>query len=238
MFPQIPFRDLPVAAANDIITATFDLAGRRVVDIGCGKGGPTIHMARQGATVLGIDPDASRIAAAREAAAKASVEVTFEKGIAQSLPVADGALDMAVFTNSLHHVPVDAIADALREAARALKPGGTLMALEPVPAGPEFEIQKLWNDETAVRQRAYEELGRAGDYGLVAQEEVFYGNAGRYRDFADFEAQLTSRNEKHAAAFAQHGPVIRERFEAQARRDGEDNVFEKATRINVLVKAR
>ena len=237
MFPERALRDLPVAAANDIITATVALAGLRVVDIGCGKGGPTIHMARQGATVLGIDPDAGRIAAARAAAARSAIDVTFEEGVAQALPVADGALDVAVFTNSLHHVPVDAIADALREAARALKPGGVLAALEPVPAGSEFEIQRLWNDETDVRRRAYEELGRAGAYGLAAQEEVFYGSAGRYRDFADFEAQLTARNEKHAAAFAQHGSVIRERFETHARRDGDVYVTEKATRINLLIKA-
>jgi ubiquinone/menaquinone biosynthesis C-methylase UbiE len=237
MFPEGDLRDLPIAAANDIITATFELAGRRVVDIGCGKGGPTIHMARQGATVLGVDPDADRIAAAREAAARASIAVTFEEGVAQALPVEDAALDMAVFTNSLHHVPLDAIADALREAARVLKSGGTLMVLEPVPAGPEFEIQKLWSDETVVRRRAYEELSAVGDYGLVMQQEVFYGKTGRYRDYDDFQAQLSARNEKHATAFAQHGPVIRERFAAHARRDGEEFVLAKATRINLFLKA-
>ncbi len=237
MFPQGELRDLPIAGSSDILTAAIELAGRRVVDIGCGKGGPTLHMARQGAAALGIDPDAGRIAAARAAAAREALDVRFEEGVAQALPVEDGALDAAVFTNSLHHVPLDAIVDALREAARTLKPGGTLMVLEPVPAGPEFEIQKLWNDETAVRRRAYEELARVGDYGLAAQQEAFYGSTGRYRDYEDFQAQLTARNEKHAVAFAQHGPAIRERFAAHARRDGDVFVTEKAVRINLFLKA-
>lgn len=236
MFPSGDLRSLPVATAEDIVGECLTLAGCEMIDIGCGEGALTIHMARQRATMVGIDPDAGRIAAARESAALSSRAVAFEEGVAEALPFPDGTLDAAVFSNSLHHVPLDSIRAALAEAARVLKPGGKLLVLEPVPAGSHFEVQRLWNDETDVRRRAYEEVQQAGTLGLRHEREAFYGGAGRYRDFADFEERLSARNAKHAAAFAQDGPAIRERFEAHARREDDAYVFDKAWRVNLLIK--
>ncbi len=44
-----------------------------------------------------------------------------------------------MFFNSLHHVPIEHQARALQEAARALRPGGLLCAIEPFAEGPHFE---------------------------------------------------------------------------------------------------
>lgn len=52
-----------------------DLAGLRVLDVGCGRGNLAFMAARRGAHVTGIDPDAARIAFAREKLAAEPAEV-------------------------------------------------------------------------------------------------------------------------------------------------------------------
>jgi len=45
----------------------------------------------------------------------------------RQLPLRDGAIDGLLYTAAIHHVPVD---DAIREAARVLRPEGLLVAIE------------------------------------------------------------------------------------------------------------
>ncbi len=56
----------------------------RVLDIGCGFGRHSIELARRGFDVVGIDPSAAMIAAARQRAAEASVTVEFQQAAAET----------------------------------------------------------------------------------------------------------------------------------------------------------
>ena len=56
MFPERALRDLPVAAANDIITATVALAGLRVVDISGELLGDLYRQGREIAKFYSDDP--------------------------------------------------------------------------------------------------------------------------------------------------------------------------------------
>ena len=57
------------------IVSGLDLTGCRVLDIGCGTGGPTIALAREhGAQVVGIDVEAQLFERARRHIATAGVE--------------------------------------------------------------------------------------------------------------------------------------------------------------------
>jgi putative methylase len=74
----------PAEAAATLLGAAerWDgLSGRSVLDLGCGTGRLAIGAALLGAApVLGVDADPAAIAAARQAARVAGVEVTFEAG--------------------------------------------------------------------------------------------------------------------------------------------------------------
>jgi ubiquinone/menaquinone biosynthesis C-methylase UbiE len=214
----------------------LDLAGKRVIDIGCGPGAFTRSLARQGAQVIGVDPNEGTIEKARAAAAEEGLDIAFRVGVGESLPEGDGEVDIVVLSNSLHHVPLDSMADALAEAARVLVPGGFLYVMEPVAQGAHFIVQELWNDETMVRRKAYEALQGLAALGLEAEHEIFYRSERELADFADYEAMAMSRAGQLWADFEKHRDEIERRFLAQAiQRDGAYFLTE-AFRVNLYRK--
>jgi SAM-dependent methyltransferase len=102
-----------------------DLAGARVLDIGCGDGALVRAFSARGATAVGVDPDPAMLAAARKRAAEAHISATFLEGRAESLPFPDASFDAVTAMTVLCFVP-DA-KGAMREMARVLRPGGRLV---------------------------------------------------------------------------------------------------------------
>ena len=106
------------------ITDGIDLAGKRVLDIGCGVGGLDQVLVELGAAhVTAVDVAAPLIGLARRRVADSRItfEVTEPE---QPLPFADASFDV-VFTKDawLHVIDKRAL---LRDVRRVLKPGGQL----------------------------------------------------------------------------------------------------------------
>lgn len=98
--------------ARYAIADALDLAGARVLDIGCGNGDFCALALARGARVSGIDAAPAMIATARERAPKADLRVA----TMDALPFADGAFDVVAGFNSLQFsdVPVAALREWLR----------------------------------------------------------------------------------------------------------------------------
>ncbi len=152
----------------DILLGALDLPGKRVVDIGCGDGELAHRLAAAKAQVTGIEPNPKRVGRARESAGQ---DETFHEGVGEHLPCADASMDIAVFFNSLHHIPLEGMDAALMEAARVLKPGGILSVSEPVAAGSLHEAMKPIRDETEVRAKALAAIKRAVEKGIFREED-------------------------------------------------------------------
>jgi len=123
---------------RDVLDEILPAGDPVVVDVGCGDGSLVRHLARRGAHVVGVEVGAEPLARAR--AHDRVADERYEQAGAQALPLDDGAADVVVFSNSLHHVPGDLLDTALAEAARVLRPGVVLYVQEPVAEGPYFEL--------------------------------------------------------------------------------------------------
>ncbi|MEW6582536.1 MAG: methyltransferase domain-containing protein [Actinomycetota bacterium] len=111
-------------AHRAILTRAGDVAGRDVLDVGCGTGRVATLAARRGARVTGVDLSPAMLAVARGVPdlAGACLEVMD----AQDLRLPDGAFDATVASFSLMFCPDPGRAAA--EVRRVLRPGGVLAA--------------------------------------------------------------------------------------------------------------
>lgn len=151
---------------TEVIKSLVALERRRVVDIGCGRGGLARWLARQGAEVLGLDVQEAALAEARAAGIAAAA------ASATALPLGDASVDVAVVFNSLHHFPEPD--RALVEARRVLRPDGTLVVAEPLAQGGYFTFMQPVDDETEVRAEALAAVAGADRLGLALETTVDY----------------------------------------------------------------
>jgi len=99
------------------------LAGKTVVDIGCGGGILSEAMARQGAKVTAIDLADASLAVARLHQLESGLQIRYEKIAAEALAAREpGSFDIVTCLEMLEHVP-DPKAIVLA-CARLAKPGG------------------------------------------------------------------------------------------------------------------
>ncbi len=106
--------------------------GWTVGDLGCGTGQLAVSLAPFVKRVVAVDESAAMLEAARaRVAAIGEGAVELRQGTLESLPVADGELDLAVLSLVLHYVVEPAA--VLAEAARTLRLGGRVLVLDMLP---------------------------------------------------------------------------------------------------------
>ncbi|MCP4008920.1 MAG: class I SAM-dependent methyltransferase [Proteobacteria bacterium] len=177
--------DLGESTDFQVLQDTLELSNRRVVDIGCGKGEFAAAIAGLGAQVSGIEPDPVQAASNRNAKPVPGLDL-FEAG-AQSLPLESTSQDVLLFRFSLHHIPPALYPEVLNEAARVLKPGGSLYIMEPVAQGSSQYVMELFHDETRVRAKAQQALT---DFAPAYFEHRKTYNYTVVRHYDDFEAYV------------------------------------------------
>jgi 2-polyprenyl-6-hydroxyphenyl methylase/3-demethylubiquinone-9 3-methyltransferase len=123
--PQGEFR--PLHEINPLRLGWIDrhaaLAGKKVLDIGCGGGILAEAMARRGATVTGIDLSEKALKVAELHLLESQLEISYRKAMAEELAAeAPGAFDVVTCMELLEHVPEPSAMVAA--CARLVRPGG------------------------------------------------------------------------------------------------------------------
>jgi SAM-dependent methyltransferase len=104
-----------------------DLAGKDVIELGCGTAYVSAWIARRGARVVGIDNSEAQLATARRLQREHGLDFPLLHGNAEAVPYPDASFDLAIseygaclWADPARWVP---------EAARLLRPGGRLVFL-------------------------------------------------------------------------------------------------------------
>jgi len=92
----------PEGRETEILRRIATFHNKDVLDIGCGEGRTTRHIAKTAASVLGLDPDEERIARARETAREQGFDqCVFRAADVVTLELPKASFDVGVFSRSL-----------------------------------------------------------------------------------------------------------------------------------------
>lgn len=106
--------------------------GRRILDVGCGRGTAQVRLSRLRLTqvdLVGVDLDPARVRDALAATRSHNIRAGFAAANACALPFADATFDSTFTVAVLQHIAD--LPRGVRELARVTRPGGRIVAVEP-----------------------------------------------------------------------------------------------------------
>ena len=208
---MVSLRDLGCTTNVEVLTGFLSIRGLSLLDVGCGGMTFTRLLAEQGATVLGIDPDA--VQAEKNRAVDLPATIRFEEAGAGSLPGPNDAFDGVCFAYSLHHIPAALYPQIFDEVFRVLKPGGFVYVIEPTHCS-QNEVMKLFHDEDRERDLAWSALHEIARPRFELAEAVTYHSFAAYDSWEDYANQYANRsyNSRYTAEDVWH-PEVKAAFE-------------------------
>jgi SAM-dependent methyltransferase len=139
------------------LDAGHDLTGKRILEIGCGRGGFACWLSLQPAqpfSITAADFSSMAVRKAQAFAAERGITVKWEVMDIQRIAQPDSTFDTVISCETVEHIP-DPF-QAVRELARVLKPGGRLFLSTPNYLG----SMGLYRAYKRLRGRRYTEVGQ------------------------------------------------------------------------------
>jgi 2-polyprenyl-3-methyl-5-hydroxy-6-metoxy-1,4-benzoquinol methylase len=157
--------DQPTAPWHRLTIANLpDVRGKRVLEIGCGRGVFARHLAEQGANLVAADFSPAAVSYARRRLENHDAEVLVADVAA--IPFPDESFDVVVSQETLEHIPDPR--KGLAELVRVTKVGGTLIVTTPN----YLNFVGLYRALMRLVGRRFSELGQPINQPLVLARQV------------------------------------------------------------------
>lgn len=155
--------------------------GARVLEVGCGRGSMGAYFSAQGQEVHLLDVSLDALRLARRHFAGHGLSGHPVQGDAFALPYPDRTFDVVVSIGLLEHF--DDIAGLLREQARVLRPGGTLLGY--VVPDDRRTVQVLARPVNTLLRLGHDLLHPAREADAAPAKSPLYRNAHTPQDYLD-----------------------------------------------------
>ncbi|WP_436794033.1 class I SAM-dependent methyltransferase [Actinospongicola halichondriae] len=143
----------PCIPREDTLRLLGDVAGKRVLDLGCGAGTNAVALARAGARTIAVDESAEQIGHARAAVDAADLRVELHHAsLAELAFLRADTIDAAISVGSLAHVAD--MGRVFRQIHRVLRTEHTFVLALPHPAFTQLDPGQ--DEGLAVRHSAFD----------------------------------------------------------------------------------
>lgn len=156
---------------DNLILLIPGLLQKRIVDLGSGKGGFLLELARRGVCAIGIEPTSKYIEISQEEAKKEGCALHVTNGTAEHIPLPDGSVDFINIGEVIEHV--EDPSKMLNEVHRILETGGKGYLSAPNRFGLRDQHFHLYFINLMPRTWAHALIG------LLNRHKDYSGKAGR-----------------------------------------------------------
>lgn len=154
--PIIPKRFESFAAPGTTVVEWANAlpVGIAILDVGCGVGRHCVYLGARGFRMAGTDISPSGVERSRAACAQRNIPLDAQVAPMIALPWPDNTFEGALSISTIHHELRANVAQAIREVARVLKPGGSFLV--DFPCTDTLDYDRLRTEVAAGQQQEIE----------------------------------------------------------------------------------